>query len=307
VAPALNALVTGAYGFVGRHVARALAKEGHVVTGIGHGTWGRDEWRRWGVETWHNCDVTPDALVTYAGKPDLIAHCAGSGSVPYSMSHPRQDFERNVSTTLGVLEFLRIHVPGGRLVIPSSAGVYGLVETMPIPVAAPLNPVSPYGVHKKIVEDLARSYARHFGLNVAVVRLFSVYGVGLRKQLLWDACAKFIRGEADFHGAGTETRDWLHVEDAARLLILAAQAATPKCSLVNGGTGVATRNSEILEMLARHVAPGLAPRFSGQTRAGDPQHYRADISETLRLGWRPEHRLEPEIAAYADWCKRGAP
>jgi UDP-glucose 4-epimerase len=302
-----TAVVSGAYGFVGRHVACALAHSGYSVTGIGHGSWGLDEWRRWGLEAWHNADVTLETLVTYAGTPDVIVHCAGSGSVGYSMSHPRQDFDRTVGTSLAVFDFLRIHAPAARLVVPSSAGVYGLAETMPIPIDAPLNPVSPYGVNKKIVEDLGRSYARHFGLNIAVVRLFSIYGIGLRKQLLWDASTKLSRGDSIFAGTGEETRDWLHVEDAAAILLAAASVADPSCPIVNGGTGIATDNRRVLEMLAAHIAPRQTVRFSGQTRAGDPQHYQADITTAKSLGWAPTHQLPEEVAAYGAWYRRGAP
>ncbi len=302
----MTALVTGAYGFVGRHVAKALAVNDYVVTGIGHGAWARDEWRNWGIEAWHDVDVTTDALVTYANTPDVIVHCAGSGSVAYSMTHPRQDFERSVTTSVAVLEFQRLYAPLARLVVPSSAGVYGLVETLPIRTDAPLNPVSPYGVNKKIVEDIVRSYARHFGLRTAIVRLFSVYGAGQRKQLLWDACVKFARGEVAFAGTGAETRDWLHVDDAASLLVAAVESAAPDCHTMNGGTGVATTNAALLDMLARHFEGGLKPIFSGETRAGDPQHYQADMSATASLKWRPTRELSEGIAAYADWYKRGA-
>lgn len=300
----MKAIVTGAYGFIGRHTARHLAENGYSVTALGHGSWIREDWRQWGIVSWHNVDVTTESLASYADEPDLIVHCAGSGSVAYSMSHPRQDFERSVLTALAVLEFVRLYAPAARLVIPSSAGVYGLVETMPISVDTPSNPVSPYGTNKKMVEDLAVSYARHFRLNVAIVRLFSIYGIGLRKQLLWDACEKLSHGIIDFAGTGAETRDWLHVEDAARLLYAAAEVAEPACPIFNGGTGLATPNLTLLQMLARRF--GLEPKFSGYGRPGDPRQYQADMTLTHNLPWKPLRNLADEIAAYADWYARGA-
>jgi UDP-glucose 4-epimerase len=302
-----HALVTGAYGFVGRHVARALAARGTHVVGLGHGSWGRDEWRRWGVAEWHQADVTVETLTTYAGEPDAVFHCAGSGSVAFSMTHPQQDWQRTVASTMSVLEYLRLQRPAARLVIPSSAGVYGVATRMPIATSDPLQPASPYGVHKMMAEELCRSYARHFGLRVALVRLFSVYGVGIRKQLLWDACSKLSQGQFSFAGTGLETRDWLHVDDAAQLMLCAAGRASADCPVVNGGEGQAVRIRDVVELIALQIGAGAQPQFSGQSRAGDPTHYQADVNSALAWGWQPQRDRVREMQAYVDWFKEGAP
>ncbi|MCU0973371.1 MAG: NAD-dependent epimerase/dehydratase family protein, partial [Burkholderiales bacterium] len=211
----LRILVTGAFGFVGRHVARASARHGHMVQGVGHGSWMRREFVEWGLSDWHSVDVTLENLITYGGDPDAIIHCAGGGSVAFSVAYPRQDFQRNVETTLAVLEYARLHRPSARVVLASSAAVYGSCGSSTERGTASIAPISPYGWHKHMAEQLCQSYAAQYGLSVSVVRLFSVYGSGLRKQLLWDACVKFAGEERPvFGGDGTERRDWLHVEDA---------------------------------------------------------------------------------------------
>jgi len=63
-------LITGAYGFIGRHVARHFAAAGWLVTGLGHGSWTQGEWRQWGIAEWHAADITLESLLTYAGQPD---------------------------------------------------------------------------------------------------------------------------------------------------------------------------------------------------------------------------------------------
>ncbi len=301
-----TALVTGAYGFMGRHVARQLARDSWRVIGIGHGSWSRDEWQQWGIAEWHVADITMESLVTYGGQPSVIVHCAGSGSVGFSMTHPYQDFQRTVATTMAVLEFARLYAPKAQVVYPSSAGVYGAVQKLPIVETEALSPASPYGVHKHIAETLCESYARHFGVSVAVVRLFSVYGEGLRKQLLWDASQKIMRGENRFFGTGEEIRDWLHVEDAARLLIVAARQASVQCPIVNGGSGEGVTVREILTELFACFERTDAPNFSGVARSGDPAGYQADISIARSWGWLPKTTWREGLRGYADWFKSGA-
>lgn len=302
-----SALVTGAFGFVGRHVARKLASDGWIVTGLGHGSWTREESHKWGVDEWHVEDVTLEALITYGGKPDIIIHCAGSGSVAFSVSHPNIDFKRTVETMLAVLDFCRVCAPKARIIYPSSAGVYGVVRNLPILESAPLFPASPYGVHKRIAEVLCESYAQNFGLAVAIVRLFSVYGVGLRKQLLWDASQKIMFGQSDFFGTGEEIRDWLHVEDAANLLIAAASHASTNCPIVNGGGGKGVTVREILAQLFNYFSRVDSPNFSGVARSGDPPGYVADISLVNQWNWQAKINLSCGLREYVDWIKEGAP
>jgi UDP-glucose 4-epimerase len=288
-------LVTGAHGFVGRHLARALANDGFEVGAIGHGLWGREECRKWGIADWHLGDVTIEALSTYGGGPDIIFHCAGSGSVAFSMTNPYQDFQRSVATTHSVLEYIRTVCNAAVLVLPSSAAVYGVAQTMPIRVTAPLEPASAYGTHKKVTEDLCRMYGRHFGVRSSLIRFFSIYGIGLRKQLLWDACRKIADGEVTFSGMGQETRDWIHVEDAASLMIRASKYATADSAVINGGTGRATQIDAIVRAIADEFDGSRQPEFSGIGRPGDPVHYQADITQALDWGWTPTRDLHEEV------------
>lgn len=300
-------LITGAYGFIGRHVARHFAAAGWLVTGIGHGSWVRGEWGQWGIAEWHTADITLESLLTYAGQPDVVVHCAGSGSVGFSMRNPYQDFQRTVTTTAALLEFVRLYAASARVVYPSSGAVYGMWGKIPITEDAPAMPASPYAAHKVMVEQLCASYAKNFGIAAIVVRLFSVYGRGLRKQLLWDACQKITGGTNDFFGSGMETRDWLHVNDTAALLMLASEHSDATCQIVNGGTGVAITVRDVLEHLYEVMGNNGRPEFSGVVRAGDPQHFQADISRALAWGWQPKIDWRSGLQEYAAWYKDGAP
>lgn len=294
-------LVTGAYGFIGRYTAKEFHKAGYYVIGLGHGTWGQNEASRWGVDEWHVGDVTMDALQTYALDCEVIVHCAGSGSVGFSIANPMKDFERTVWTTHYVLEFIRLYSPTTRFVYPSSAAVYGNQDELPLQVNMIPNPISPYGVHKKIVEELCQMYAKQYGVKVAVLRLFSVYGNGLRKQLLWDACRKLSDRQNEFWGTGEETRDWVHVCDVARAMYTACLQASPQCPVVNVASGHGTKISDILQILFGEYGEHEQPFFGGQINVGNPNHYVADISEIKEWDWKPEVSLQDGVKDYVRW------
>lgn len=297
-------VVTGASGFLGRHVSRAAADKGYEVIGIGHGDWTENDWRRWGLSEWHELDVTIAGLVAHAGTPEILVHCAGSSTVGFSFENPSQDFERTVVTTAQVLEYLRTCAPDTALVYPSSAAVYGNAAALPISEDAVLRPVSPYGVHKKMTEDLCRSYSTTFGLRVAIVRIFSAYGVELRKQLLWDACRKAVSGDCRFDGSGAETRDWVNAEDVARLLLMAGGHAISGGTVVNCASGTEVAVKTVLAVLFEALGVAHRPEFTGAARAGDPERLAGDPTRATAWGWSPERAWSDGVRQYAEWFRR---
>src|SRR5260370_2041579 len=113
------AWVTGARGFIGRHVARHLANAGAVVHGVGHGIWPVQERRKWGLREWINGDISAGSLSTLAtmgGKPAVVMHLAGGSSVGFSVAQPREDFARTVAGTAELLDWLRLSARQARLV-----------------------------------------------------------------------------------------------------------------------------------------------------------------------------------------------
>ena len=296
-------LVTGAYGFIGRYTAKTYHNAGFYVIGLGHGTWSVSEAKVWGIDEWHNADVNMDSLQSYASDVDIIIHCAGSGSVGFSLSNPMKDFERTVWTTHYVLEYIRTFSPQTRLLYPSSAAVYGNQEMLPLTTDMTPNPISPYGVHKNIVEELCDMYAKQYGVRAAVLRLFSVYGNGLKKQLLWDACSKLSQGINTFWGTGEETRDWVHVSDVANAFLLAGEKASPKCPIVNVGTSHAVKIKDVLDILFEAYGAQKRPAFGGEVNAGNPNHYVADVAAMSEWGWHPSVDLKQGIKEYVRWYR----
>ena len=301
--------VTGANGFIGRYLAHELADAGHAVDGIGHGAMEESEKQRLGLRTWVNGEIEAanlNALAAGRGLPSAVFHLAGGSSVGLSIALPFEDFSRTVASTARLLEWMRSSAPQTRLIVASSAAVYGADHGGLIAENAGLVPMSPYGQHKLMMEQLCRSYATTFGVRSTVARLFSVYGPGLRKQLLWDICSRLQRDgrTLDLGGTGAEVRDWTDVRDVARLLACIAEQPQPEAfRAINGGCGRGTTVAEVTQMIVRHWGGDIAVRYSGIVRAGDPFSLVADATALHRLPFDWRVPIEQGLVDYVKWFK----
>ena len=275
------------------------------MIGVGHGSWTADEARSFGVHRWIDTDITIDALMRLdLSEPvDSIVHCAGSGAVSYSYAEPWNDFQRATVTTAAVLEWIRRQSYRPRLVFVSSAAVYGDHGDTDMMETSVRSPISPYGFHKLSAEMLCESSSRFFEIPITIVRLFSVYGDGLRKQLLWDAMKKFSSDQDLFFGTGHELRDWLHVDDAAELLTAAAMTPQSRFEIFNGANQQAT-TAYVLQQMAAASFPGISPRFNGEAHKGNPRRLTADCSHPHNIiNWMPKINLEEGLSRYVAWYR----
>ena len=297
-------LITGGYGFLGRAAALNFKSCGCRVIGLGNGRWDELEANLHGFDGWLDATVSMSSLVALGECFDVIVHCAGNGSVGYSLSNPLQDFKKTVDGTAELLEYVRLNNPNAHVIYPSSAGVYGAKPDQPILETDELNPISPYGDNKRIAEELCASYARAYGLKISVIRFFSIYGPGLTKQLLWDASNKLwaAREEVVFWGTGEETRDWIHVDDAIELIRTVSECSEP-VGFINGAGGNRVTVRTVLEMLRDELGKDLTISFNNTVRAGDPRFYHADVSAALSLGWQARVSLHDGVRQYVSWYK----
>lgn len=304
--------ITGARGFIGKHLARSLAAAGHKVCGLGHGIWPESNAAAWGLVQWINGEVTPSNLrhlqQTF-GTPNVVYHLAGGSSVGVAIANPREDFFRTVATTAELLDWLRLDAPETRLVAISSAAVYGAGHAGCIPERVPLKPFSPYGYHKQLMEELCQSYADSYGTKVTIARLFSVYGSGLKKQLLWDLCSRLAAGAnpLTLGGTGQELRDWINVRDVVLALELLAEMASNEVPVFNVGTGLATPVCEIAARIAQLWAGNCQPAklsFTGQSRKGDPFSLVAETSCIQSLGFNSQIGVDQGLSDYVNWYRK---
>jgi UDP-glucose 4-epimerase len=296
-------LITGAYGFLGRYTAKRFKEQGYNVTGIGHGKWHAAEYNTWGIDQWFETTITFESLININKQYDIIVHCGGGASVGFSYENPYEDFQKSVQSTLSLLEYIRLRCKGCKFIYPSSPAVQGNLGSLQIKENMYASPISPYGFHKKIAEDLCSSYNKNFDIEVGIIRFFSIYGDGLKKQLLWDACNKIDQlDEVSFFGTGNETRDWLHVSDAASLVEKFA-SNVKGYQIVNGGCGKKTSISAVISLLCKGFEKKVTVKFNGQVKEGDPIHFWADISNASQMDWKPTVDLESGLKQYVQYFK----
>ena len=300
--------VTGAKGFIGQHLARYLASRGNTVLGIGHGLWPESE-EDAKLAYWLNGNVTSNNL-TYLqainGLPDLVVHLAGGSSVGVALDNPFEDFSRTVETTAELLDWLRINSLQTRLIAISSAAVYGVAHLGQIDELSIPKPVSPYGYHKLMMEQLCRSYSDSYGLRCLVLRLFSVYGSGLRKQLLWDICRrlKSLPNSIELSGMGNEQRDWIHISDVVRAIDFITDLPSTEVPIFNVGSGKGTSVREIAQMVIDIFAEDSERSelfFNRNIRVGDPYSLVSKPDKLHSLGFDCSVSPYEGVKEYVHW------
>lgn len=236
---------------------------------------------------------------------DVCVNAAGSGNVSYSMSHPFADFEANSLDTIRILEIIRKVQPTCKYLHISSAAVYGNPEKLPICETDAAKPLSPYGWHKLLAEYLCREYSQIYGLKTAIIRPFSVYGPGLKKQLFWDLYQKTIVADdyIELWGLGTESRDFVYITDVIRCLELIANYGNMSGEVYNIASGTETTIREVATEFCKVIKPQIAVTFNSKIRQGDPLNWKADISKIESLGFKPQVDISLGISKIAEWFK----
>jgi UDP-glucose 4-epimerase len=236
--------------------------------------------------------------------PQVCIHCAGPASVRSSMEDPSSDFYSSTVLTFEILDMLRLHSPACRFILISSAAVYGNPYSLPICEDHPLAPVSPYGFHKWQCEQLCQEFARVYGMATASARVFSAYGTGLRKQVIWDICEKAAtRKSLELYGTGRESRDFVHAVDITKALSLIAETAPMEGEAYNIGSGRQVSIAELANMILRMLGFEYKPHFNGVAPRGNPLNWQADISKIEALGFSPKIELEEGLKSFVDWCR----
>lgn len=294
-------LILGSEGFIGSHLVSYYLTKGCEVYGCD----------LFNAPSQHYNYTTVSRLspeledIFRQSEYEICINAAGKGSVPYSVEHPVPDFELNSLETIRLLDTIRRISPSCIYFHISSAAVYGNPAKLPVSEADPISPLSPYGWHKLISEHICKEYSSIYGVKTVVIRPFSVYGPGLKKQLLWDLYQKMVQNVSSMEllGTGQETRDFIFIKDLVACVDLLSVKAEKSGQVYNVASGSETCIRTIAEMMADRFGWKGTIRFNQQQRKGDPINWKADISKITNFGFQPGIPITEGISKTVLWLK----
>ncbi|SEV81781.1 GDP-mannose 4,6-dehydratase [Natrinema salifodinae] len=315
----MNVLVTGGGGFIGGHIAEAVARRGHDVTvldnfepyyDLGIKERNVEAARTAADESGATYDlvegsITDEPLVDdLVADADVVYHQAAQAGVRKSVEQPQKVNEYNVDGTMNLLEAARDH-DLKRVVLASSSSVYGKPEYLPYDEAHPTNPVSPYGVSKLASEQYARVYNEIYGLPTVALRYFTVYGPRMRPNMaMTNFVSRCLHGEPPvIYGDGTQTRDFTYIDDIVGVneQLLTDDSADGEILNVGSTDNIDIRT--LAEVVRDEIDPSLEIEY-GDPREGDAEHTHADISKANDvLGYEPTVDIREGVSKFIAWYR----
>jgi dTDP-glucose 4,6-dehydratase/UDP-glucose 4-epimerase len=250
--------------------------------------------------------VNPDFCLLFKNvEYDVCINCSGAANVTNSFKNTVNDFELNSFNVVKILEAIRKFNGACKFINLSSAAVYGNPVTLPIKEKGDLLPISPYGYHKLISEIVLDEYHTLFNIKTCTVRLFSAYGNGLKKQLMYDISMKILR-EKEIHlfGNGMETRDFIHIFDICQAINCIIKNDKFESSKINVANGEQIKIFDILETFKKVWNFDKKIIFDNIERTGDPKNWEADIEILKSYGYVQKISLYEGIKMYKNWIEK---
>ncbi len=308
-------LVTGGAGFIGSHVVDVLLESGFRVRVLDDFSTGLPEnlahaRKKGPLELREGSIEDPDLVRRAVRGVRWVFHLAARIFVAESVQNPVAYHRTNVLGTVQVLQAAR-EAGVERVVLASSAAVYGVPRDLPLREDAPLQPLSPYAAEKIANEMDARVFT-HLDLDAVALRLFNVYGPRQRPDSPYAAVipaflSRWMQGKPPVvYGDGTQTRDFVFVEDVARAFLLAAQAPRASGQVFNVCSGQGISLLDLLRRMRPLFPAAPDPEFA-PPRPGDIRHSVGDPARAREvLGFQPQVSLEEGLQRTLNWMK-GAP
>jgi UDP-glucose 4-epimerase len=296
----MKILIIGSEGFIGKNILNHLINKQHsliacdLISNSG------------AVYQYFQVDINLVELKNILEKetPDVVINAAGKASVYESFREPFEDYTSNTSVNYIILDAIRKYSPHTKFVFLSSAAVYGNPLRLPVVESDPLSPISPYGFHKLQAELIAREFFECFNISSIALRIFSCYGAGQKKLLLWDLCNKArLQQDIVLKGCGNESRDFVHVSDVASCVHHLIKKNITGFEVFNLAWGKEYSIRDTASLLVKKLNNSNTIHFEGKKNTGNPENWVADISKLSETGFAPSVNFEKGIEEYVYWFK----
>jgi len=307
----MRALVTGGSGFIGSNIVKLLVEKEYDVRVIDNLSSGYleniNEYINSGAVSFFGGDVTRETTLDKAiDGVDVVFHLAASVGRQRSLDNPQLDSQTNLIGTINVLEAMRKHGVH-KIVYSSSAAMFGELVTPTIDENHPQNADSPYGVSKLAAEKMILAYSGLYDITGICLRYFNIYGVNQRFDLYGNVIPIFAEriyaGEPiTIYGDGTQTRDFLNVEDVANANLIAASSKNGT-DVYNLGSGSSVTINWLAETMQRIAGKNVGIKYEPE-RPADVMHCKANATKAEQiLGFKPAVSLEDGLIKYMEWYK----
>src|SRR6266498_2362975 len=292
----MNFLITGAAGFLGSSLANQLAREGHQIRGLDDLSTGDPQALGPDVHFTRGDLSDRPKLWTLLQEVDVVYHLAARVSVPESILYPRDYNNVNVGGTVALMEAMR-DVGVRRVVLASSGAVYGDISEQPLKESATPNPRSPYAVSKLAAEFYVRTIGALWGIETVSLRIFNAYGPGQHLPASHPPVVPhFLRqaqrgGTLVAHGDGSQTRDYVYVDDVVSGMVAAATAPNINGKVINVGSGTETSMHNLVKAVLDVTGSNAEVIYNTQTSSG-VSRLCADLSlASQKLNYHPSISL----------------
>ena len=289
-------LITGAAGFLGSNLANRLTREGHHVRGLDDLSTGDPQVLNGEVHFTRGDVNDRPKLWTLLQEVDCVYHLAARVSVPESIIYPREYNAANVGGTVSLMEAMR-DVGVRRVVFISSGAVYGDQQDQPVRETAIPYPRSPYAVSKLAAEFYVRTIGDLWGIETVSLRVFNAYGPGQHlppshPPVIPNFLRQAIRGGTIVvHGDGSQTRDYVYVDDVVSAMIAAATAPGLDNQVINIGSGSQTSVRELVRLMLETARSQVEVMYNPRNDPG-VSRLCADISLAReKFGYQPSISL----------------
>ncbi|MEI9805549.1 MAG: NAD-dependent epimerase/dehydratase family protein [Pseudolabrys sp.] len=287
-------IVLGGGGFLAGHIERHYHNLGWRVVSIGRAAAASEAAAK---HVW-SLPHSKFAHLLAVEQPQLCVNAAGRASVPASMVEPLADFEASTLLSYKILDDLRRRSPSSAYIHLSSAAVYGDPASLPVHEDAACAPISPYGWHKRMSEMVLEEHTKLFALRAASLRIFSTYGAGLRRQVIWDLASRAIaepNRPLVLQGQPDDSRDFVHGSDIAQAVQAVAERGPLHGECYNVAAGEETRMQDLAALVLRVLDRPAQIEFDGKRRPGNPRRWQADTARLRALGFSPRIGLEQGV------------